>query len=82
MNNQIESAKENIGFLTRTMLAYIASVYLLAGAVGNYLVGWFERDDWSIVATIATVCAVVLALEVGRLQVKIRGLIKQIGGTP
>jgi len=78
----MESAKENINFLTRTMLAYIAGVYLLAGVVGNYLVGWFERDVWSIMATIAAVCMGILMAEVARLQRKIKRLIKQIGGTP
>lgn len=85
--NQIESAKENIGFLTRTMLAYIAGVYLLAGAVGNYLVGWFGRGefawgDFDIVPAVAMVCAIGLSLEVARLQLKIKGIIKQIGETP
>jgi len=85
--NQIDSAKENIGFLTRTMLAYIAGVYLLIGAVGNYLAGWLERGefvwaDFDVVPTIAIAGAIGLSMEVIRLQWKIRGLIKQIGGTP
>jgi len=81
--NQIESAKENINFLTRTMLAYIAGVYLLLGAVGNYLTVWFvEKGDIDTVPATAVVCAIVLSLEVARLQLKIRGLIKQIGETP
>ena len=80
--NQIESAKESINFLTRTMLAYIAGVYLLAGAVGNYLADWFAWGVWSIVATIACVCMVILMVEVARLQFKIRRAIKQIGGAP
>jgi len=37
--NQIEGAKENINFLSRTMLAYIAGVYLLAGSVSNWRLG-------------------------------------------
>lgn len=85
--NQIDSAKENIGFLTRTMLAYIAGVYLLAGALGNYLVGWFERGDFAwvdfgIMPTATIAGTIGLSLEVIRLQWKIRGLIKQIGETP
>lgn len=80
--NQIDSAKENIGFLTRTMLAYIAGVYLLAGAVGNFLAGWLERGDFDIVSVIVAVLATGLSLEVARLQWKIKGLIKQIGETP
>ncbi len=75
--NQIESAKENINFLSRAMLAYIAGGYLLAGAVGNHLAGWFEQGNWSI----ATVCLVGLGSEVVRLQRKIRRLIRQIGET-
>ena len=54
--NQIESAKENINFLSRTMLAYIAGAYLLAGAVGNYLVVWFEKGEFDTVSIIAAVC--------------------------
>jgi len=80
--NQIESAKENINFLTRTMLAYTAGIYLLAGAVGNYLMDWFVWGDWSIIATIAAVCMGVLTAEAARLQRKIKRLIKQIGATP
>ncbi len=69
------------------MLAYIAGVYLLAGALGNYLVGWFERGefvwaDFGIVPSVTIAGAIGLSLEVARLQRKIKGLIKQIGGTP
>ena len=80
--NQIDSAKESIGFLTRTMLAYIAGVYLLAGALGNYLVDWFERGDFDIVSVIVAVFAAGLSLEVARLQRKIKNLIQKIGETP
>jgi len=81
--NQIDSAKENINFLTRTMLAYIAGVYLLAGAVGNYLAAWLvEKGDIDIVPAIAGACTIVLSLEVARLQRKIKRLIQQIGETP
>ena len=80
--NQIDSAKENIGFLTRTMLAYIAGGYLLAGALGNYLVGWFERGEFGTVAAIIIAGTVGLSLEVARLQRKIKNLIQKIGETP
>ena len=85
--NQIESAKESINFLTRTMLAYIAGVYLLVGAVGNYLMEWFERDEyvWSefaVMPAVAIVVAIVLSLEAARLQLKIKAVIKRIGETP
>jgi len=80
--NQIESAKENINFLTRTMLAYTAGIYLLAGAVGNYLVVWFEKGEFDTVSIIAAARLGALVAEVVRLQLKIKGIIKQIGGTP
>ncbi|MDD9812130.1 MAG: hypothetical protein OXU71_10570 [Gammaproteobacteria bacterium] len=82
--NQIESAKERINFLTRTMLAYIAGVYLLAGAVGGYLMEWLGNDElaWSefgIIPTIAAICMAVLMAEVVRLQRKINAHIDRIG---
>ena len=85
--NQIESAKERINFLTRTMLAYIAGVYLLAGAVGGYLMEWFARDElvlseFGIIPTIAIVSMAVLMAEVVRLQRKIGRLIEQIREAP
>jgi len=60
--NQIESLKEYINFLSRVMLAYIAGVYLLAGAVGNFLLDWFAWGVWGVVPTVASVLAVGLAL--------------------
>jgi len=80
--NQIDSAKENINFLTRTMLAYIAGAYLLAGTVGNHLVVWFEKGEFDTLSIIAAVCLGALVAEVVRLQRKIRRIIRQIGGTP
>jgi len=85
--NEIESLKENINFLTRTMLAYIAGVYLLAGAVGGYLMDWLARDElawgeFGIIPTVAVVSMAVLMAEVVRLQLKIRRFIKQIRETP
>ena len=82
--NQIESAKERINFLTRTMLAYIAGVSLLAGAVGGYLMEWLGNDElaWSefgIIPTIAAICMAVLMAEVVRLQRKINAHIDRIG---
>jgi len=85
--NQIESAKERINFLTRTMLAYIAGVYLLAGAVGSYLMEWLGSDEllWSefgIIPAIAVAVFVVMALEVFRLRWTINRQIDRIGETP
>ncbi|MDD9884570.1 MAG: hypothetical protein OXU62_08585 [Gammaproteobacteria bacterium] len=82
--NQIEGLKENINFLTRSMLAYIAGIYLLAGAVGKFAMEWLMRDElvWSefgIVPTVASVCMLVLMAEVFRLQRKIKRFIRQLG---
>jgi len=56
--NEIEGLKEEINFLSRILMAYIAGVYLLAGAVGNYLMDWFAWGVWGVVPTIASVCLV------------------------
>jgi len=82
--NEIESLKENINFLTRTMLAYIAGVYLLAGAVGSHLMEWFGRDEYvlsefGIIPAVAIVSMAVLMAEVVRLQRKINAHIDRIG---
>lgn len=85
--NQIESLKERINFLSRTMLACVAGLYLLAGAIGGYLIEWLERDEfaWSefgIVPTIAVVAFIVLSFEVFRSRRKINGYINQLGEVP
>jgi len=82
--SQIEGVKENINFLTRVMMAYIAGVYLLAGAVGKFVMEWLMRDElvWSefgIVPTVATVCMVILMAEVVRLQRKVRRFLGLLG---
>lgn len=85
--NQIESAKERINFLTRTMLAYIAGIYLLVGAIGSHLMEWLARDEllwreFGIMPAVAIVVAVIMSLEVVRLQRKINAHIDRIGETP
>lgn len=71
--NEIESARDEIGFLTRTMLAYIAGVYLLAGAVGNYLFDFLERDKivWSEFAVMPAVSiGIIVVMSVDLLRVR------------
>jgi len=85
--NQIESLKERISFLSRTMFAYMAAIYLLIGMVGTHLMEWLEGDElvlreFGIVPAIAIVTIIVLALEVLRLRWKINRHIDEIGGAP
>jgi len=85
--NQIERLKERINFLSRTMLACVAGVYLLAGAIGGYMIDWLARDEfaWSafgIVPTIAVVAFIVLSFEAFRLRRKINHHIDQLGEVP
>jgi len=71
--NQIEGMKERISFLTRTMLAYVAGIYLLAGAVGNYLMDFLERDEivWSEFATMPAVgIGVIIVMSVALFRVR------------
>jgi len=71
--NQIEGMKERIGFLTRTMLAYVAGIYLLAGAVGNYLMDFLERDEvvWSEFAVMPAVSiGIIVVMSVDLLRVR------------
>jgi len=81
--NQIESLKERINFLSRTMFAYIAGIYLLAGAVGNYLMDFLERDEvvWSEFAIMPAVgigIIIVMLVALLRLRRKINRFIAQI----
>ena len=85
--NQIESAKERINFLTRTMLAYIAGVYLLAGVAGNYLLDYLARNEivwreFAVVLAIVIAGFAVLSLIAVMLYRKINGYITQIGESP
>jgi len=71
--NQIEGAKERINFLSRILLAYVAGIYLLAGAVGNYLFGFLERDKivWSEFAIMPTVSiGIIIVMSVDLLRVR------------
>lgn len=82
--NQIESVKERINFLSRMMLAYVAGIYLLAGALGNHLMEWLSRDEfaWSefgIVPAVGVVFFIGMTFEVFRLRRVINRHIDQIG---
>ena len=69
------------------MLAYIAGIYLLAGAIGSHLMDYLARDEYvlsefGIMPAVAIVVAVIMALEVVRMQRKINRHIDRIGETP
>lgn len=83
--NEIEAAKEDINFLTRILLAYLAGIYLLGGALGNHIMDWLARDElvWSefgIVPAVGVVIFFVLLAEAARLSRKIKRLINQLRG--
>ena len=67
--------------------AGLSGVYLLAGAVGSHLMEWLGRAElvwreFGIIPAAAIAAAIILSLEVVRLQRKINSLITQIGETP
>lgn len=81
--NRTERLKERIGFLSRILLAYIAGLYLLAGAIGGYLIEWLSRDefawsDFGIVPTIAVVAFLVLTVLATRQYRRIDRYIDQV----
>jgi len=85
--NQIESAKERINFLTRLLLAYIAGIYLLVGAIGKHLMDYLARDElvlseFGIIPAVTIVAAIVLSFLAIRLYREIDGLLDRIGETP
>jgi len=82
--NQIERLKERIAFRSRILLALVAGIYLLIGAVGGYLLEWFERDeivwsDFSVIPIIGIVAIIVMSFVAARLYREIDGDIDQIG---
>jgi len=82
--NQIERLKERINFLSRTMLACVAGVYLLAGALGKFVMEWLARDEFAwrefgIIPAITAVAFVIMVFEVFRLRWTINRHIDQIG---
>jgi len=82
--NQIENLKERINFRSRILLAVVAGVYLLIGAVGGYLLEWFERgeivwSDFGIIPTIGIVAIIIMSCVAAILYRKIDGDIDQIG---
>lgn len=83
--NEIEAAKEDINYLTRILLAYLAGVYLLGGALGAHTMEWLASDElvWSefgIVPAVGLVVFFGMLAEAARLSRKIRRLINQIRG--
>jgi len=82
--NQIERLKERIGFRSRVLLALIAGIYLLIGAVGGYLLEWFERDeivwsDFSVIPIIGIVAIIAMSFVAAILYREIDGDIDQLG---
>jgi len=76
-------SKERINFLSRILLAYIAGIYLLAGAIGGFMIEWLSRDefawsDFGIVPTIAVVAFGGLSLLATRLYRRIDRYIDQV----
>jgi len=76
--------KERVNFRSRLLLVYIAGVYLLFGAVGNYFLEWFESDEivWHNFVAAAVVAVVffgVLSLVGARMYRTINRHIDQIG---
>jgi len=84
MTPKDERTKERIGFLSRLLLAHVAGVYLLAGALGKFVMEWLAHDEfaWSnfgVVPAITAVAFVVMTFEVFRLRWTINRHIDQIG---
>jgi len=82
--NQIERLKERINFRSRILLAVVAGIYLLIGAVGGYLLEWFERDEivWSefgIVPAVGIVAIIVMSPFLVVLYRRINRDIDQLG---
>jgi len=85
--NEIEAAKEDINFLSRILIAYIAGIYLLGGALGAHTMEWLASDElvWSefgIVPAVGLVVLFGLTAEAARLLRKIRRIINQIRRAP
>jgi len=85
--NQIQSAKERINFLSRTLMVYVAGVYLLFGAAGNYFLEWLEREEivWRnfAVALVAAVVGFAILSLIGAIVYRaISNHITQIGKAP
>jgi len=83
-SNQIENLKERINFRSRILLAVVAGVYLLIGAVSGYLLEWFERDEivWSefaVMPAVGIAVIVIMSFVAVVLYRKINGDINQIG---
>jgi len=45
MTPKDERTKERINFLSRVLMVYVAGVYLLFGAAGNFFLEWLESDE-------------------------------------
>lgn len=73
MTSKDERIKERINFLSRLLLAHVAGIYLLAGAVGNYLFDFLERDKivWSEFAIMPAVSiGIIIVMSVGLFRVR------------
>jgi len=84
MTPKDERIKERIAFRSRILWAVVAGIYLLVGAVGGYLMEWFERDEivWSefaVMPAVAIVIIIVMSLAAIRLYPVINRDIDQIG---
>jgi len=84
MSPKDERIKERIAFRSRILWAVVAGVYLLAGAVGGYLMEWFERDkivwsEFAVMPAVGIAFIVILSFVAARLYRAINADIDQIG---
>jgi len=84
MSPKDERIKERINFLSRLLLAHVAGVYLLAGALGKFVMEWLSRDEFSwsgfgVVPAITAAAFVIMVFELFRLRWTINRHIDQIG---
>ncbi|MDD9884568.1 MAG: hypothetical protein OXU62_08575 [Gammaproteobacteria bacterium] len=84
MTPKDERTKERVNFRSRILLAVVAGVYLLVGAVGGYLLEWFERDrivwsEFAVMPTVGIAVIVIMSFVAVILYRAINGDIDQIG---
>jgi len=84
MTPKDERVKERVNFRSRILWALVAGIYLLIGAVGGYLLEWFERDkivwsEFAVVPAVGIAAIIVMSVAAVFLYWVIDGDIDQIG---
>jgi len=84
MSPKDERIKERIAFRSRILWAVVAGIYLLAGAVGGYLMEWFERDgivwsEFAVMPAVGIAFIIILSVVAVFLYWVIDGDIDQLG---